>query len=84
MSMLKWGPHSKWTVGISIAVFVVFATVIVWSDGVKAGWIDQYAWLYWKANLIKGLTQNPGYLFLILQTSCLGIIAAWFIKHWRR
>ncbi len=47
-------------------------------------YIDPYAWLYWKANFIKGLTENPGYLFLTIHTICLVIIAAWCVKNWRK
>jgi len=58
--------------------------VILWEHGVKVGIVDPYAWLNWKAALVMGLTQNPGYLFLIIQTMLLSVIAAWFVKNWRQ
>ena len=83
MKLLDWGPHSKWLLAFLGTIGTICIIVISWEQGVKAGIVDPYAWLYFKNNAVKGFTENPGYWFLTIHTILLGIIAAWFVKNWR-
>ncbi len=81
--MLKWRPHSKYLLAILTAMFggVALTGAIVY--GYDTGAIHPYAWLYWKHNVIKGFTENPGYLFLTLHTILFGIATVYVVKIYR-
>lgn len=80
MKLLNWGPHSKWMLAGLSSLAGAALVCILWEAGTKSGAIDPYAWLYWKANAVKGFTQNPGYVFLTLHTIFFGVATMYVVK----
>ncbi len=78
--MLRWRPHTKYLLAILTAMFGGIALTGAVIYGCDIGAINPYAWLYWKHNFIVGMTENPGYLFLIVQTVLLGVITVYAVK----